>query len=192
MPLPELALALGALLISPGPTNTLLALSGAERGLRATLTLLPLVLLAYLAMVLPLLFLGAKTLTALPALRPVVAIAAAIWVAKLAVTLWHLPSVQSHRSSVTARSLITTTLLNPKALIIGLVLLPAPAAIPARLLVFAALLLIASGIWAAIGAGVSQASPTRPAASLPPILRRVAAVWLAILSLGLAAGGLST
>jgi len=185
MPLPELSLALLALLLTPGPTNTLLAIAGAERGLRAAWSLLPLVLLAYLAMILPLVFLGAKALAHMPLLRPVIGLTAALWVAKLALTMWRVPQAQTS-SDVTPARLVTTTLLNPKALIIGLVLLPAPTAILPRVAIFAALLLIASAVWAALGASLK-----RGGAAMPTPLRRAAALWLGILSLGLAATGLS-
>lgn len=186
MPLPELAIALLALLLTPGPTNTLLAIAGAERGLRATLSLLPLVLLAYLAMVLPLVLIGSKALATVPILRPVIALAAALWVAKLALAMWQVPAAQT-RSDVTALRVVTTTLLNPKALIIGLVLLPAPTTLPPRVALFTLLLMCASTVWAALGASLQ-----RHDSALPPHLRRAAALWLGILSIGLAATGLST
>lgn len=186
MPLPELSLALLALLLTPGPTNTLLAIAGAERGLRTTLSLMPLVLLAYLAMILPLVFIGAKALAHLPMLRPAIGLTAALWVAKLALTMWRVPKAQT-ANDVTPARLVTTTLLNPKALIIGLVLLPAQTAIAPRVAIFAALLLIASALWAALGASLKRGDDT-----LPTPLRRIAALWLGILSLGLAATGLST
>lgn len=185
MPLPHLALALLALLMTPGPTNTLLAIAGAERGLRATLALLPVVVLAYLAVVLPLVLIGSQTLGNTPSLRPIIALTAALWVAKLAFNMWRVPA-QKTNASVTQLRLITTTVLNPKALIIGLVLMPSNTALAPRVAIFAALLVVSSTLWAALGASLTRGD------TLPPTLRRASALWLGILSLGLAATGLST
>ncbi len=71
MTLMELSLALLALLITPGPTNALLALSGAQNGMRAGLRLIPIVLVCYLCTVLPLALWGAPILHRLPLLRPI-------------------------------------------------------------------------------------------------------------------------
>ena len=54
MDLPALTLALLALLLTPGPTNTLMALAGAERGLGGAARLIPAEIAAYLAVTLPL------------------------------------------------------------------------------------------------------------------------------------------
>ena len=68
MTLIELAFALLALLATPGPTNTLLALAGAQRVRRPLM--LPLVeLAAYLATVVPLSIWGQHWLEATPMLR---------------------------------------------------------------------------------------------------------------------------
>ena len=58
MPTLAFCLSLLALLFAPGPTNALLALSGAEAGAARTLRLLPVVVLAYAITVLPLSVLG--------------------------------------------------------------------------------------------------------------------------------------
>lgn len=176
----NLSLALLALLITPGPSNALLALAGAQRGLRAALHLIPTVLLCYLVVVVPLALFGAHLLHGLPILRPIVTGLAALWVARLALGLWTLPSPTAQSTpSVGTRQIAITTLLNPKALIFGLVLIPASADPWRALAIFAALVPLASVIWLALGAGLlSRAGPW---------LNRGAAVWLALLSLGLAA-----
>ena len=55
----ELSLALLVLLLTPGPTNTLVMLAGAERGFWPAMRLVPVELVAYLSAVLPFLWLGA-------------------------------------------------------------------------------------------------------------------------------------
>ena len=139
MPLPDLIIALTVLLLSPGPTNTLMALAGAERGARNAAGLIPLELCAYLCVTVPLALAGAGLMTALPGVLPVVTAVAAVWVLWLAIRMWRCPAAQQDGpATVTPFRVFFTTLLNPKALIIGLVLLPGPS-LPLRTTVFAPL-----------------------------------------------------
>ena len=117
-------LALG-LLAAPGPTNALMAMAGAEAGVRRVLRLIPVVLAGYLLVALPLAFLGTGVVAHWPLLALAVRMAAAVWVLLLAVRLRRM-GARAGASAVTARSLFITTLLNPKGLVIGLVLLPSP------------------------------------------------------------------
>lgn len=180
MTLLELNLALMALLITPGPTNAVLALAGAQAGLRAALRLIPVVLLCYLCVIVPLVLWGAPMMDHLPLLRPVLTGLAALWVARLAFGLWHLPAVHSAAAQqVTVRQMAVTTLLNPKSLIFGLVLIPAAPAIWPGLIGFAVQVPVVSALWAGLGARVLSRSG--------PWLNKGAAIWLALLSLLLAA-----
>jgi threonine/homoserine/homoserine lactone efflux protein len=83
---------------------------------------------------------------------------------------------------VTARRVLVTTLLNPKALIFGLVLLPAEAS--ARLFanfgIFAGLIALAALAWIALGAVIAQRGRAEP--GLPSAWRRAASVWLGALA----------
>ncbi len=181
----DLSLAVLALLLTPGPTNTLILLAGAERGLQGALRLIPAELAGYFLTVLPLALLGAAALEGLPALRIAVTLAAALWVAVLAVRLWRLPGPDSAVRAVSARALVTTTALNPKALIFGLVLLPSPERLGWNLALFAGLVALVAVFWAAVGAGLGGAG--QPRAML--VLRRLASVFLAAMSLLLALRG---
>lgn len=186
MPLPELALAILALLLTPGPTNTLVLLSAGERGFRATLRLIPAELLGYLSSVLPLLAFAHAASAQMDALRPAIALAAGLWVLALALRLWQRPDARAEAPMVTARQLYVTTFLNPKGLIFGLVLLPtAPAA--ASVPLFAGLVVAVALVWAGLGCRLPLGAQSR----LAPVLRRAAACWLALLSLGIVAGGFS-
>jgi threonine/homoserine/homoserine lactone efflux protein len=179
MTLIQLSLAALALLATPGPTNALLALAGAQSSLRAGLRLIPVVMLCYLAVVAPLLIWGGPLLEKLPLLRPMLTGAAALWVARLAYRLWHLPQTQSATTSaVGARQIAITTLLNPKSLIFGLVLLPSHQPIWASLIAFLCLLPVVSALWVALGAKLFARAPW---------LNKGSAVWLAALSVMLAA-----
>lgn len=174
--------ALSALLLTPGPTNTLLALAGAERGWHAALRLVPLEIAAYLAVVLPLAVAGVALEAHLPALRPLLAGVAGVWVMVLAARMWHLPTAGS-APSVSGGRVFLTTLLNPKGLVIGLVLLPGPQ-LGLRVLALAVLIGLVAAFWAALGALLTGGT-SGPAPRGAAIFRRLAAVWLGVLSLGL-------
>ena len=185
MPLPDLILALSVLLLTPGPTNTLMALAGAERGARAAAGLIPVELCAYLCVVVPLASTGAGLMAALPGLLPLVTAAAAVWVLWLAIRMWRCPIPQQNDPArVTGRRVFVTTLLNPKALIIGLVLLPGPS-LPLRATVFAGLVCCAALAWISLGAVLARRGNSA-LSGLSPLVRRSAAVWLGLLSAALA------
>ena len=181
----ELTLAVLVLLLTPGPTNALVLLAGTERGLAGALRLIPAELLGYLVTVLPLTWIGATVLDDHPGLRAGVTVAAAIWVAFLAVKLWQLPMAGAH--SVGARALFVTTALNPKGLIFGLVLLPSPDRLVWNLAFFAGLVVAVAVLWAGIGAGLRGSGERQPRALF--LLRRLASVWLAAISIVLMVRG---
>lgn len=184
----ELSLAVLVLLLTPGPTNALVLLAGAERGWLRAMQLVPLELLGYFLTVVPLALVGATVLEGHAGLRSAVTLAAGGWVAVLAVRLWRVPDRAVDGQSVGARDLFVTTALNPKALIFGLVLLPSPDRLPANLAVFAGLVLLVAALWAGMGAGFRRGSG-QPRAMLA--LRRLASVWLAAISLVLIAKGVT-
>jgi threonine/homoserine/homoserine lactone efflux protein len=174
------ALAALALLVSPGPTNTLLFVSGAGVGLRASLRLIPAELIGYLSAIIPLALFGRPFLAAHPRLEQGVAVAASLWVLSLAFSLWRTPR-EGAPSTVTFRRVLVTTMINPKALVIALVLLPPAAAfadlVPA-LLLFAGMVVAVASCWIAGGAGVGRAAGQGRTRSL----RRVAAGYLAFVA----------
>jgi threonine/homoserine/homoserine lactone efflux protein len=182
----ELTLAIAALLITPGPTNTLLAVAGAERGVARAVRLIPAELAGYLTTVTPLALLGGTLLAAAPEVRPVITAVAALWVGWLALGFWRMARAQSggeddaRPPAVTAAKIFVTTLLNPKALVFGLVLLPAGPSLPAAFISFVLQIVVVATLWATFGHLLRQADRTR--ADLPPWLTRLAAIWLAIVA----------
>lgn len=185
--MPSLAycLSLAALLVVPGPTNALLALEGAEGGAWRALRLLPVVLAAYAASVLPLTALGADLLQQDHWLRSAVSLAAAGWVGFMAVALWRTPAVARPLTPQgRVARLFITTLLNPKAFIIGLVLVPAQPARLAALGLFFALLLLAAALWALLGSALQGQRAA--------LMRRLCAGWLGVLALMLGSAALSS
>ncbi len=185
MTLIELGLALLALLITPGPTNAVLALAGAQGGLRAGLRLIPVALLCYLSVVVPLVLWGGAMMAPRPLVRPILTGLAALWVAWLAFGLWRRGPANGAGGAARfgPRNMAVTTLLNPKSLIIGLVLIPAAPAPGPGLLIFATLVPLVSALWAGLGAGAMV--------RLGPWLHKGSALWLAALSVLLAAKALA-
>lgn len=189
MTTPELSLAILALLLTPGPTNTLLCLAGAERGFAGALRLVPAELLGYLAVTVPLAIAGGHLLDALPVLRPVIAVLAGLWVARLAIRLWHLPAAtEGGGATVNAKAVLATTLLNPKALLFGLVLLPSPSQLALNLALFSVGIVVVAAGWAGLGAGLAATGGRSRSGGA--LMRRIAALWLAAISVTLIAKGL--
>jgi threonine/homoserine/homoserine lactone efflux protein len=183
MPTFEFCLALAALLLTPGPTNTLMALAGAERGWRGALRLAPLEVAAYGLVTIPLALLGERLFAAHGPARFTITLLAAAWVAALAVRLWQLPMGQRAMAEggQGAWKLFTTTLCNPKGLVIGLVLLPSQQSLATALAAFLVILLVVSAVWAGIGSAVAASGVAER-----PGVRRIFACWLGTLSVWLA------
>jgi len=173
-----------ALLAAPGPSNTLAGVAGAQGGLRRVTLLLPALVAGYLCAVLPLAWAGANLSRAWPALMPALRLVAAAWVLWLAVGLWRTGPASARAGSVSAARLWLTTLLNPKALVVALALLPPPAdpRFEPRLAVFAAISAAVAFGWGAIGAATRRGE-----GSVRLVwLQRIAAIWLVAVSAGLA------
>jgi threonine/homoserine/homoserine lactone efflux protein len=187
MTVTELSLAILLLLLTPGPTNSLVLVAGAERGWTRAMRLVPAELAGYFLTVLPLTLIGAAVLDGQDGLRSAVTLAAGAWVAVLAVRLWQVPGAVADGRSVGARALFITTALNPKALIFGLVLLPSPDRLGLNLALFAGLVVLVAALWAAGGAVLRRGASGQPRALF--LLRRLASVWLAAISVMLIARG---
>ena len=168
MTLIELTFALIALLAAPGPSNALLAMAGAQgaRGMRLPL----LVLSAYAAVVTPLALWGASWLSQM---QQGLTLAASLWVGFLALKLWRAERF-SLTAPVTSAQLALTTLMNPKGLVIGLVVLPAAPQLPVALGLFATLVLAVSTLWLRLGASLPQRAR--------PMVNRGGAIWLGALT----------
>jgi len=189
--LPELALAIFVLLVTPGPTNTLLAMAGAEQGWGRALRLIPFEIAGYLTTILPLVLAGGAILARHAVLQMAIALLAAIWVLWLAVRLWHAPPAHRPAVTVNAGRIYVTTMLNPKALIFGLVLLPAEttAGLALSLGLFVAQVLGVASVWAWLGQVLTRrAADATLTPGLPAWLRRAAALWLGAIALWLASG----
>lgn len=184
------AIAVLLLLLTPGPTNTLLAVSGAARGVKASFPLIGAELGGYLTTILPLVFLAAPFLADQPVAALVIKLVSTLWVLLLAARLWTRPPSAREPGAVTVASVYCTTVLNPKALIIGLALIPAASfAAPETLLtplpylaLFALLVMGVATCWLSAGAAILR----RVAATNPLLFGRVAASFLVIFAISLA------
>jgi threonine/homoserine/homoserine lactone efflux protein len=135
----------------------------------------------YISVVLPVAILAAPLLAGHPAIAIAMKIAAATWVLFLAYRLWTRGAVVAGGSVVSLRTMYVTTLLNPKALIVGLVIMPhgpAVTVLPWAAVFLVSLIMIAI-VWICAGALASTAASGRP---ILPVICRLAAVCLVIFS----------
>lgn len=164
------------LLVTPGPTNTLLALAAATDGRRRALRLLPAEVAGYLVTVVPLMIFGQQVLAAVPSLQVLVQIIAGLWVGVLAIGLWRPVRAGARADRVTSLRVFLTTLMNPKALVFGLVLLPSVTDQPWPLVVacFVLCILTVATVWVCLAGFAQGTSEIR--------MRRLASVVLIALS----------
>ena len=159
-----------ALLAVPGPTNTLLAASGAEVGLRRSANLLAAELAGYLLAILLLRALSEPLLAAYPGVATALQVLVAVYVAYLALRLWRRGAQPDAAGRcVTFSHVLVTTLLNPKAAIFAFVLLPAGAGLEAILsrLGLLSMLIATAGLgWIMLGTALQRRSGHPAAAGL--------------------------
>lgn len=165
------------LLVVPGPTNTLLCLSGRERGLVPSLRLMAGETAGYLAVIVPLVTFLSPLLDARPSIALVLKGAAAFWIMYVAAKLWMVESAQGE-AGVSVRRVFVTTLLNPKALVFGLAIFPRGESVPIHLAAFLATLVPVALLWISGGALVGRMGQYLTGR----VFRRAAAACLAVFS----------
>ena len=183
MSLLAFAAAVLLLLLTPGPTNTLLALSGAAKGVRRSLPLMGGEIAGYMTTVIPLVTFAGPWLESQPLAANAVRLCAAAWVLTLAVKLWVMPAQSADDSYIDARAVYWTTVMNPKGLILGLVLVP-PVGFPATfayLGVLAGLILVVASLWLCFGSAILGLISRRH----PALIGRVAAGFLVFFAVAL-------
>lgn len=184
-----------SLLLAPGPTNTLIGIAGAQGGPRKVAQLMPFELAGYLCAILPLTVFGAPLVAAWPEATVALKIVAALWVLWLAIRLWGIRGAKDADSNVTRRRIFTTTLLNPKALIFALVLLPSPPDpefLP-RLGMFCLALVLVAMLWGTAGHLARTGGRGHQGGdSRLWLLQRAASLWLGVVSATLIASAFST
>lgn len=147
-----------ALLLTPGPTNTILAACGASGGFRRA-AILPLAEALGYAVAIAFFVACAGLVRADPAAFALVKLLAAGWLAYSAYRLWvePFPSVSTSGRSSFSRVLLTT-MVNPKAMLVGTILIPSEVGIAALVWIGTYVVLsIAAGMgWVMLGALLPQ------------------------------------
>jgi threonine/homoserine/homoserine lactone efflux protein len=179
-------LAVLALLGTPGPTNTLLAASGAIAGFRPSLRLVAAELAGYALAGAALHLLLGDAVGGSAEMQTALRWGVGAYLAFTAFRLWRYGSGTAGGGAVTFRQVFVTTLLNPKAMAFAFVILPftAPGA-PFYLGAFAAMIVMAGTGWIAAGAWAGRVA----FAGRPRLAPRISAVILAAFAAGVVAGG---
>lgn len=159
MPLDTFApfvLASMALLLTPGPTNTILAASSAAMGLRRA-WMLPLAEAAGYVIAIFAFVRASELLADIPIALPALKGFAAAWLLYSAYKLWT-QSVEQRVPAVgeAIKRVFLTTLLNPKAMLVGTIIIPTalPTQAMSGVLLFPCLSIAAGALWMTIGSAV--------------------------------------
>jgi threonine/homoserine/homoserine lactone efflux protein len=156
---------LGVLAI-PGPTNSLLLISGMSRGFRASLNLILAEVGAYLISISLLVVALAPLMRTYSTVPQLLRVACSIYLIHLAVRLWRSGGQKIQDSHpITVRHVFFTTLMNPKNLIFAFGIFPIPSAGASKLLPYLAgfsgiCIVVASG-WIAAGALIQSNAAQR-------------------------------
>jgi threonine/homoserine/homoserine lactone efflux protein len=142
-------LSVALVLMMPGPTNTLLAASGALVGLRRSAPLLAAELCGYLTSVLTLRLVLGAWIAAVPAAAAALRVAAGLYLVAVALRTWRGRGSAAGNPSFGA--VLATTLLNPKALIFALVLFPMRGNVVPYIAAFSVVVPIIGSAWIAFG-----------------------------------------
>jgi threonine/homoserine/homoserine lactone efflux protein len=184
-----LAVGVVVVLLTPGPTNTLLAAAGLRYGVRRSLPLIAAELAGYLVSISVWGRFLAQAAHALPWLPSLLRVAAGLYIAYLAVDMWRaavaLPDSTQRTNGM--RTLFVATLLNPKAVLFAGTIFPALAftqmsAYVFAMLTFACLAVPIALAWIAFGAALGSGRLW-----LDPVkMQRGASIVLGVFSLSLA------
>ena len=171
-------------LLTPGPTNTLLAAAGAAMGFRRAV-LLPLAEAAGYALAIGGFLLIAGHFSDVAFVMPALKAVAAVWLLVSALRLWRQPVNVDPAAHLTAlRRVFITTILNPKAMLVGTILIPGLMAgrHALGLVAFIALSSAAGAVWLTMGSMLPV--------SARPYAYKAAAVVLCVFSVAAASSGL--
>lgn len=184
------SLAVLLLLVTPGPTNTLMVLAGYQRGIARALPLIAAEIFGYLTVIIPVASLAAPLFQEWPLLGQGLKLVAGCWVLFLALRLWQADPQARQQRPVGARGVFITTCLNPKALIIALVLLPHGNVLTLApwLFLFSGLVVLAAGCWIAVGHRIAR---TDKPFLKPRVIHRAAAAGLLVFAVVLTGTSLS-
>lgn len=158
-------LAVLAVLGTPGPTNTLLATAGATAGVRRSLPLIPAEAAGYTVSILAVGLALGPVVAGAPGLAGALRAAVGAYLLLLALRLWRRGgAAPASGAVVTPAQVFLTTLLNPKAIVFALGILPFGAGRgvwPSYMLGFLFLLASVAAAWIAAGAMLGGAAVRR-------------------------------
>lgn len=147
------------ILLTPGPTNTLLASSGIQVGLRKSLLLIPAEAVGYIIAITAWGMLIGKVSATFPLLPTFLKLLSAAYIIFLAIKLWRTANqdVVLNQPTIRPKELLCATLLNPKALLFASAIFPAAAwksqdIYMAHMATFVALILPIALFWISVGA----------------------------------------
>jgi len=147
------------ILLTPGPTNTLLASSGIQVGLRKSLLLIPAEAVGYIIAITAWGMLIGKVSATLPLLPIFLKLLSAAYIVFLAIKLWRTANqdVVLNQPTIRPKELLCATLLNPKALLFASAIFPAAAwksqdIYMAHMSTFVGLILPIALFWISVGA----------------------------------------
>ncbi len=147
-----------SILLTPGPTNTLLASSGIQVGVRKSFHLIPAEAFGYLISITLWGFLIGKISVHMPLLPSLLKLFSAGYILYLAIRLWKTANVAEdyHQATIKPVQLFAATLLNPKAVLFASAVFPAIAWTDSRyyaahMLVFLLLIIPIAYLWTVIG-----------------------------------------
>ena len=183
------------LLATPGPTNTLLAMSGAAAGFRPSLRLLVAELAGYTISILTLALVLGPLVRGNPMVGVTLKGLCAAYLVYLAVKLWREgSSTLITDAAVPFRRVFTTTLLNPKAVIFAFLILPHLAdrrvlqGLP-YLAALCGLIVLVGGSWIGLGSALRVGSGGKLAGGL---VRRIGASALVVFAMVLGSSAWTT
>jgi threonine/homoserine/homoserine lactone efflux protein len=178
------ALTVLAILGTPGPTNTLLATAGASDGLRRSLTLIPAEAAGYLIAIAALGYALGPLVAASPALGIGLRVAVGLYLLWMACKLWHGGRSGFAERVITPARVFLTTLLNPKAIIFALGVVPfgqAPVAL--YLAGFTAIVAMVAFGWIGFGTLLGKAASAKGHSRLIPRIGAAAVAAFAMIML---------
>lgn len=169
-------LAVLTLLGTPGPTNTLLATSGATVGVQRSVRLLVAELAGYLIAVGTIRIVLGPVIHSYPLVGITLKAAVVLYLIWTAIKLWrHNAGLTQGQTSIGMQAVFVTTLLNPKALIFSLSIIPTDnPQLGWYVLGFALLVPLVGFAWILLGRAIGAAAGDRHAG----VVRKVASVAL--------------
>ena len=146
------ALAVITILMTPGPTNTLLATSGATVGISRSMPLLLSEIGGYSTAIILIHFMLAPLMNQSSSIQALLRITAGLYLFYLAVRVWR-SRLERRDRVILPCQLLVTTLLNPKAAIFALIVIPFDSSnVTWYLMALLALLPLIGTGWLALGA----------------------------------------